>query len=157
MAFFYILFRIKCISAETSKKRILKFYLGGYSKKALQAIAHEYVQRISTNGIVKPEMVSLINTYISEGAEVVVVSASLDLWVEPFCNLYAISCLSTQIAYSENDIFEGEFKSPNCKGIEKVNRIKKAFRLEDYTDIIAYGDSSGDIEMMQLANIKNWV
>jgi len=39
----------------------------------------------------------------------------------------------------------------NCNGKEKVSRIKEAFNLADFETVYAYGDSSGDKEMLAIA------
>lgn len=46
----------------------------------------------------------------------------------------------------------GKFASQNCHCIEKVNRIKEIYDLDDYEYIYAYGDSSGDKELLALAD-----
>jgi phosphoserine phosphatase len=47
----------------------------------------------------------------------------------------------------------GRFKTKNCYGPEKVNRIKAVLKgpREDY-EIFAFGDSRGDREMLNFAD-----
>ena len=52
---------------------------------------------------------------------------------------------------TENGIVTGKLSGKNCYGPEKVARIKSEFRLEEYDNIYAYGDSSGDTEMLAIA------
>jgi phosphoserine phosphatase len=48
--------------------------------------------------------------------------------------------------------FSGRFATPNCNGQEKVNRIKEYLNPEDYNPIFAYGNSSGDKPMLDMAD-----
>jgi len=59
--------------------------------------------------------------------------------------------VATQARF-ENDIFTGKFSTKNCNGQEKVNRIKKLIEKETFDKIIAFGDTSGDQEMLSWAD-----
>ena len=49
-----------------------------------------------------------------------------------------------------NNKITGKFKTKNCFGIEKVNRIKEKINLENYDKIVVFGNGKGDYEMLQL-------
>ncbi|HEU5146872.1 MAG TPA: haloacid dehalogenase-like hydrolase, partial [Chryseosolibacter sp.] len=55
-----------------------------------------------------------------------------------------------------NKHLTGKILGRNCYGDEKVCRIKEEFDLPSFERIIAYGDSSGDREMLQLANESHY-
>ena len=80
-----------------------------------------------------------------------IVSASLDIWVRPFAEKFGMKLLATQAAF-ENNIFTGKFVGKNCNGLEKVNRIKEAINEKKYDKTIAFGDTSGDQEMLDWAD-----
>jgi phosphoserine phosphatase len=40
----------------------------------------------------------------------------------------------------------------NCYGIEKSNRVNKAYNLSGYDHIYSYGDTRGDTELLALAD-----
>jgi HAD superfamily phosphoserine phosphatase-like hydrolase len=86
---------------------------------------------------------------------VAVVSASPENWVKPWCDARNIQCLATRLEVIDQKI-SGNIHGENCYGEEKVRRIKEAFRLEAYQRIIAYGDSRGDKEMLELADEKHF-
>jgi phosphoserine phosphatase len=48
----------------------------------------------------------------------------------------------------------GKIKGKNCHGQEKVRRILEKHVISDYAEIYAYGDSRGDLPMMELASSK---
>ena len=84
------------------------------------------------------------------GETVVVVSASADIWLRPFCTQEGFELLCTELEFLEGK-FTGQFTTPNCKGPEKVLRIQSAYKLQDFKKIWAYGNSKGDTEMFELA------
>ena len=49
-------------------------------------------------------------------------------------------------------MFLPNIKLKNCHGQEKVNRIKAKIKLEHYKTIYAFGVSSGDKQMLAIAN-----
>jgi phosphoserine phosphatase len=49
-------------------------------------------------------------------------------------------------------IITGKISGRNCHGDEKVCRIKEHFNVSQFSEVIAYGDSAGDKEMLALAH-----
>lgn len=83
-------------------------------------------------------------------SQIVIVSASAENWIAPWCRIHKIDCIATILEVKENKL-TGKIKGKNCFGIEKVNRIKKRINLSKYSSIIGYGDSIGDAEMLKVA------
>jgi phosphoserine phosphatase len=54
----------------------------------------------------------------------------------------------------QNNILTGRFRTPNCRGGEKVNRLKEHFDFSAIDYVYAYGNSRGDREMLELADEK---
>ena len=62
-----------------------------------------------------------------------------------------MNLLATQGEFKD-DLFTGEFVGKNCNGSEKVKRIEEAISDKKYDKTIAFGDTSGDKEMLDWAN-----
>lgn len=92
-----------------------------------------------------------IERYKSENATIAVVSASAENWVKPWCDQHGLICLATRLE-SKGGIITGRINGRNCYGDEKVCRITAHFNITSFRTIIAYGDSSGDRPMMELAH-----
>ena len=77
----------------------------------------------------------------------VIESASAKNWIAPFFeNLVqkdSIEYLTTELETDENNFLTGKFSTPNCKGIEKVRRIKERFPERKKYTLTAYGDRGG--------------
>ena len=86
-----------------------------------------------------------------QGYKVVVVSASIERWLKPWCDKNDLDMIATKIEVKDG-IVTGKLLSKNCHGIEKANRVKEAYNLSDYDYIYAYGDSRGDKELLTLAD-----
>src|SRR5206468_1620678 len=87
-----------------------------------------------------------------KGALLVIVTASPSIVVEPFARrLEAHALVGTEFAFDARDRVTGDFSTANCRGPEKVLRLQARFgpgvRLA-----AAYGDTSGDREMLAIAD-----
>lgn len=74
----------------------------------------------------------------------IIISASCDFWIKPFCNSIGISNV---IATKTNDKFEVIGK--NCKSSEKINRLNEEYPNIDVNN--AYSDSLSDTPMFEVA------
>ena len=99
-----------------------------------------------------------LNKALKQGAQCLVVSASVDNWVKPFFP-DTVKVLGTQLEVKDGRL-TGRFTTPNCYGPEKVRRLKEAYPdLESNRDkyyIIAYGDSRGDKEILEFADERHY-
>ncbi|WMJ71919.1 HAD-IB family hydrolase [Cytophagaceae bacterium ABcell3] len=108
------------------------------------------------NKEVLPKMVNAkamekVRWHLENGHEVVLVSANFELLLSAWCNEHSISLISTCLEV-KNGKLTGKFSSNNCYGEEKVTRVKQHYKIEDYSNIYAYGDSKGDLPMLDLAH-----
>jgi phosphatidylglycerophosphatase C len=78
------------------------------------------------------------------------------LIVAPFARgLGADAIIGTQLAFDAAERATGGFATPNCRGPEKVARLKAAFG-EDVELKAAYGDTGGDREMLAMATTAGY-
>lgn len=102
-------------------------------------------------GLIRPEALRQLEKHRSEGGQVVVVSASAEDWLAPWCRHMQVDLLATRLQARQGRL-TGKLDGPNCFGPEKVNRLKAAYRLHEYAEIIAYGDSKGDAQLFEIAS-----
>ena len=103
----------------------------------------------SSSHLLRPNAIETINHAIKEGSEVLIVSASIDNWVQPF--FPQVKVVGTQIEVIDGKL-TGRFLSKNCYGQEKVNRILSLYPNRQDYHLTAYGDSRGDKEMLAFAD-----
>lgn len=137
-------------SAGAAKSAILASCFAGQSKGRLYQLGERFCRK-NLPGLMRPDMFDRLRTYRNEGAVLAVVSASVDIWLGPFCAVEKVTLICTEAAF-ENGIFTGHFATPNCKNAEKARRIKAVYDLAAFDKIIAFGNSAGDYAMFELAH-----
>lgn len=132
------------------KAASVKVFLKGVTRTELEADAARFADHIWPR-FMRPDALDVWEDWGRRGAHRVIVTASPELTVAPFARrLGAEGLLGTHLTFDAQDRLTGGFSSENCRGEEKVRRLKAAFgpdlRLE-----AAYGDTSGDTEMLAIA------
>jgi phosphatidylglycerophosphatase C len=125
-------------------------FLAGMPRAELEAWAQTFASE-QGRALLRPDALRAWRRWQSEGARLVIVTASPETIVGPIARgLGADLLLGTRLAFDAADRVTGEFEGANCRGPEKVRRLQAAFgdgvRLE-----AAYGDTHGDKEMLALA------
>lgn len=147
---FFALYLIKVLNNEKAKQLIFSQLFKGESVEFFKSTVQKYY-KTDFKIRLKKDALTQILWHKNSMHQVYIVSANFDLIVKQFAEEQSIGLISTQLDIEDNTI-TGKFASPNCYGIEKVNRIKKAIpNLKLFTKIYAYGDSKGDREMLALA------
>ena len=104
----------------------------------------------------RPDALACWNDWGERGAHRVIVTASPETTVAPFARrLGAEGLLGTQLVFDSQDRVTGAFAGENCRGEEKVRRLRAAYG-NDMTLAAAYGDTSGDTEMIAIAAEKGF-
>lgn len=145
-----ILFKLGFIKNDEAKQKMLSSFFKGVSIEEFNLVCIKYVKRINT--ILKEDAIDKIKWHQSQGHKVIIISASVKNWIEPWALSFGIEeVLATEILV-DNRVVVGKFSTANCYGQEKVNRL-----LANYPDrcsyiLYAYGDSRGDKELLELAD-----
>lgn len=148
------LYAVKAIPNYSAKQKLISWFFKGEDALAFDRRCREFALKIIPS-IVRPAALEALRRHRDSGATVAVVTASAENWVKPWCDMHGVLCLGTRLEVSDGRL-TGRFLGRNCHGSEKVCRIKEHFRLEDFGDIVAYGDSRGDHEMLDLAHEKHY-
>lgn len=136
--------------AEKAKKALLMRHFKGLTEEFLKQKAARFCST-DLPKLFSDDALEKLAFHRSKGHVVYVVSASLDLWIEPWLQAQNLPGICTKIAWTDG-VFAGEFATPNCNGPEKARRIQEVLDLSQYERIFAYGDSRGDREMFALAH-----
>ena len=147
-----VLYKLKLIPNYKAKQYMLSWFFKGMSKDAFLKVANEY-SLVHIDKILRPKAIEKINWHKNQGHKVVVVSASIECWLRPWCEKNSLELIATKLEIKD-DIVTGKLLSKNCYGVEKVNRIKELYDLEIFDYIYAYGDSSGDKQMLEISHEK---
>lgn len=147
-----VLYKMKFIPNYKAKQIMLSWYFKGLSKEEFFKVASEYSLN-HIDKIVRPQAMKKIQWHKDKEHKVVVVSASVECWLRPWCDKNGLDLIGTQLEIKDNRV-TGKLLSKNCYGKEKANRIRERYDLNSFDFIYAYGDSRGDKEMLELAQEK---
>ena len=137
------------------KAASVREFLKGVDRATLQADAERFADRI-WDRFIRPDALACWNDWGARGAHRVIVTASPETTVAPFAQrLGAEALLGTPLVFDDEDRVTGAFASPNCRGEEKVRRLRAVYG-PDMRLAAAYGDTSGDTEMIQIADEKGF-
>ena len=137
---------------ERLKTAAVAEYLKGLTRQALEAEAEAFAEA-HWPSLIRPDALRTWEDWGREGAWRVIVTASPALTVAPFARrLGADDLIGTRLAFDEADCVTGAFEGKNCRAAEKVCRLQAAYG-EEVRLKAAYGDSSGDIEMLELGEV----
>ena len=146
----FVLLKLKLADAEKVKKSFISSILKGESRAKIDKKAQSFFEKFERD-IFRKNALEFIQNIDRTQTECYIVSASLDIWVKPFAEKLNIKLLATQAEF-ENDVFTGNFIGKNCNGPEKVKRIIEAVKGRKFDKTIAFGDTSGDREMLAWAD-----
>jgi len=132
------------------KELVLSLYFKNHPEDEFLKKASDFSLN-KIDGFVKQSARDRITFHKEQNHHIAVVSASCAQWLQPWCDKHNLTLIASRMEVKNNRI-TGKLDGPNCKGQEKVNRIKAVFNTDEFQTIYAYGDSSGDKEMLALAH-----
>ena len=130
-----------------AKQKVFAYFFKDTTLDDFNALCKEFAA--SSRHLLRPNAIEAIDQATKEGSEVLIVSASIDNWVQPF--FPQVMVLGTQIEVIDGKL-TGRFMTKNCYGQEKVNRILSLHPNRQEFHLTAYGDSRGDREMLAFAD-----
>ncbi len=122
----------------------------GVESKRVRDLAGGYASDVLPR-TVRPRALDQIAWHKENGDTVVVVSASLAVYVQPWCDRAGIDCIATELEERHGRL-TGRYLGGECTGAEKAARIRRRYDLQQFSQIYAYGDTVEDDAMLALAN-----
>ncbi|KAK0341580.1 hypothetical protein LTR94_025800, partial [Friedmanniomyces endolithicus] len=132
------------------KAASVREFLQGLDRRQLEDDAERFADEV-WDEFMRPDALKTWNDWGDRGAHRVIVTASPETTVAPFARrLKADALLGTPMQFDSDDRVSGKFDGPNCRAAEKVRRLKTAYG-QDFILEAAYGDTSGDTDMLAIA------
>lgn len=137
------------------KAAAIREFFGGMMPEAVGVEAEAFAAAAWAR-FMRPDALETWNSWKAKGATLVIVTASPAITVEPFARrLGADVLLGTRLKLDVEGRIIGALAGENCRAGEKVVRLRDRFG-PDVRLAAAYGDTSGDTEMLQIAEIKGF-
>lgn len=130
-----------------AKQKVFAYFFKGMPLKDFAQQGRLFA--LDRQHLLRPQGVDMVKQAQAGDAEVLIVSASIDHWVQPF--FPEVKVVGTQVEV-EDGCLTGRFLTKNCYGQEKVNRILALYPHRNEYELIAFGDSAGDKELLAFAD-----
>lgn len=151
-----VLYKIGVLQNGKAKEMLFSKFYKHRTRKEFNDTCTSFIPSI--DACIRPEIYEKLKSHMNSGHQVIIVSASIENWIYPWAKKEGIeTVLATQIEVNKEGQLTGKFASQNCYGKEKARRILEMYPDRDRYLLIAYGDSSGDLEMLQLADEKHYL
>ncbi|QTV04586.1 HAD-IB family phosphatase [Faecalibacter bovis] len=146
----FIFSKLKILDPGKVKEKFISSILKGKSYFEINLLAQNYF-KAKYPDLIYTKADDYIKS-VSNYHDKFIVSASVDFWLQPFADYYQMGLICTKAEFDDQGFFTGKFASPNCNKKEKKNRIEKEIDLTLYDEVFAFGDTSGDKAMFEIAS-----
>ena len=138
---------------DRAKVLMTRAAVAGRPVVEVDRIAREFADHVWEHRM-RPDTVARLRWHARHGHRVVLVSASYRNYLDPLADrLGAEAVLSTELEVVDG-LCTGELAGPNCRAAVKAERLDEWMRVSQLSapEIYAYGDSSGDRQMLELSD-----
>jgi len=146
------MYKLKIYDERKVKEKFLKF-IDGIKEKDLEILVKNfYNSKLKT--ILYEDALNMIKKLKNEGYDIYLISASPEFYVNEFYNIKEVDkIIGTRFNFA-NGIFLRKMEGYNCKGEEKVRRLKEFLKGEkievDFKESYMFSDSLSDKPLLDL-------
>lgn len=141
---------------DDTKQRLLSHLVAGRPEEELVEAGRRYADRLATR--LRPEVVAHLDRHRADGHVLVLVSASPELYLAPLGEQLGFdTVLATRLAVDGGGRLTGRIEGANCRGPEKVVRLRAWLDGRTPRESWAYGDTAGDEDLLASVDHAVWV
>ena len=145
---------LKIYPANSMRIRLFNAMFKNANSNEILDLAADYSHRLMAQ--LDPELFQQLLKHQNNGDDVVLVSASVDIYLDMICQILKIDLICTETEILDGK-FTGSYSTPDCSSDQKRLRILSKYDLNQYSKIYAYGNSEEDLAMLSLADFKYMV
>lgn len=142
-------YKLGLVSAPMARTLVSAFAFRGKDETALRAAGERYASE-RLPAFVRPHALERIRWHKARGDRVVVVSCSLDVYLAAWCRNHGLELICNELE-SRGGRMTGRLLEGDC-GPFKSQMILERYRLGEYGEVYAYGDTHEDEPMLDLAS-----
>jgi HAD superfamily hydrolase (TIGR01490 family) len=140
---------LKAYPAPAMRSKLFRAMFSNADVLELQQFAQHYASSLMSQ--LNPALLKQLRQHQALGDDVVLVSASIDVYLKAVCELLDIALICTETEQI-NQVYTGQYLTPDCSSEQKKQRILEQYNVQEYAVIYAYGNSIEDYEMLSLAD-----
>jgi len=135
---------------DGAKAALLKRAVAGVEASTAAEVGQSFAKVLARQ--VRPVMSERLAWHRAEGHKLVLVSASLGLYLQPFGRLTGFDeVIATALEVGPDGLLTGRLLGANVRAAQKAVLLKELIGADAVT-VWAYGDSRGDREMLAMAD-----
>lgn len=143
-------YKLGFVSGTAVRRLVTAHVLGGRDAASIRALGARYARERLPH-VLRPEAMARLAWHRERGDRIVVVSASLDAYLVPWCRAHRLELICSELE-ADGGRLTGTYRGGDCAGAAKAARVREQLALPDYRRIYAYGDTIEDRELLALAH-----
>lgn len=143
------------------KVHMIRRLLTGRPEADLLVAGERYARSLLAGGL-RPGVVEVLHRHVAAGHETLFVSASLVYYLDPLAATFGLAGVIAVEPEVRDGVLTGEMARPNVRAGEKGVRLRDWLGAPssgplDGVELWAYGNSSGDLALLELADHGFWL
>lgn len=144
---------LRVVPATRLRAAIVRAGFRGRGVAEVNELGGRYARRLPA--MVRPHALERIEWHKARGDTVVVVSASLEPYLRPWCESLGLELICTELEVKDG-VLTGEYAGGDCTGVQKAARVRARYDLSRYSEIYAYGDTAEDSALLELGSRRSF-
>lgn len=144
---------------DSLKMKFVDGVFAGKDAREVESLGIQFASKVADKWL-RSDVAARMRWHQEQGHVVILVSASLGAYLHPLGDLLEVDAVLCTELEEKDGLLTGKLVGQNCRGKEKASRVQKwcqesGIATEDL--VYAYGDSSGDTELLELFSEPTWV
>lgn len=146
------LFLTGLMSAKRTKEIFISF-INGIDENKMDSLVGEFYNKVLSKILYK-DAISKIKDFKHRGYKVYLISASAEFYLNTLYNIKEVDYIIGTVFLKSNGRYVNKIVGKNCKGNEKVSRLKKHLKEQnikvDFENSYMFSDSFSDLPLFNL-------
>ncbi|HAP01419.1 MAG TPA: hypothetical protein DCQ93_05775 [Bacteroidetes bacterium] len=146
----FIFYKLRWMNPDKAKEKVIRYFFTGQNIYSVKKFSSDF-SASKIPALITERGNACLKKYKDNNFKIVILSASLEVYLKPWCDSQGFECIATQLKI-ENEKFTGDIDGHNCRGNEKLIRLKEKYDLGSFEEIHSFGNSRSDKPFMSVAN-----
>ena len=144
---------------DALKAKFVEGVFAGKDARDIDTLGIQFASKVADRWL-REDVATRMRWHQEQGHVVLLVSASLGTYLHPLGDLLEVDAVLCTELEEVDGLLTGKLNGKNCRGEEKASRVAKWCNDSGMVSVDlldAYGDSSGDIQLLELFVHGTWV